>query len=169
VGKALQLPFLHDLFQQASERHPVLSRLVPNDIRYDSRSSFSLTINHRETFTGITDEDRSLTVREFARLAREPSVEAFGKAFRAPGHVHLCVGAEKLLHQRKGHTELGVALARLAGVTPVLVGCEMLGEGKALPVADAQRWADANGTVLARGADVEAAWMKLETASPASR
>lgn len=169
VGKALQLPFLQDVFQQASAQHPVLARLIPNDIRYDARSSFSLTINHRQTFTGITDEDRSLTIREFAKLAREPTVEAFGKAFRAPGHVHLCVGAEKLLHQRKGHTELGVALARLAGVTPVLVGCEMLGEGKALPVADAQRWADAHGTVLVRGQDVEEAWLKLETTVPASR
>ena len=169
VGQALQLPFLHDLFAQASERHPVLARLVPNDIRYDARSSFSLTINHRRTFTGITDEDRSLTVREFANLAQNPTVEAFGQAFRAPGHVHLCVGAEKLLHQRKGHTELGVALARLAGVTPVLVGCEMLGEGRALPVADAQAWAERNGTVLVRGQDVEAAWLKLEAAAPATR
>ena len=169
VGKALQLPFLHDLFAQASAEHPVLSKLVPNDIRYDARSSFSLTINHRATFTGITDEDRSLTIREFARLAQAPSVDAFGQAFRAPGHVHLCVGAERLLHQRKGHTELGVALARLAGVTPVLAGCEMLGEGKALPVADAQRWAERNGTLLVRGQDVEEAWMKLEAGLPASR
>ena len=169
VGEALQLPFLHDLFAQAGAQHPVLSRLIPNDIRYDSRSSFSLTINHRKTFTGITDEDRSLTIREFARLAQAPSVQAFGEAFRAPGHVHLCVGAEQLLRQRKGHTELGVALARLAGVTPVLAGCEMLGEGKALPVAEAQRWAERNGTVLVRGQDVEDAWMKLEAGVPASR
>lgn len=169
VGKALELPFLHDLFAEATARHPVLGKLVPNDIRYDARSSFSLTINHRRTFTGITDEDRSLTIREFARLARAPTPDAFGQAFRAPGHVHLCVGAEKLLRQRKGHTELGVALARLAGVTPVLAGCEMLGEGRALPVADAQAWADRNGTVLVRGQDVEEAWLKLEAAQPASR
>lgn len=175
VGAALQLPFLHDLFAEASERHPVLAKLIPDDIRYDTRSSFSLTINHRKTFTGITDDDRSLTIREFAALSEAAlarpgdHVAAFGRAFRAPGHVHLCVGAERLLQQRKGHTELGVALAGLAGVTPVLAGAEMLGEGRALPLEKARAWAERHGTVLVEGKDVEAAWMKLQTTLLASR
>lgn len=169
VGKALQLPFLQDLFHEASAKHPVLKRLIPNDIAYDTRSSFSLTLNHRRTFTGITDDDRSLTITEFAKLAKRPDLDAFGKAFRSPGHVHLCVGAERLLHQRKGHTELAVALARLAGITPVLVGAEMLGKGKALPIAEAQAYADAHAAVLVRGQDVERAWMNLEAAAAASR
>lgn len=176
VGERLGLPFLHDLFEQASAKHPVLARLAPNDIRYDTRSSFSLTINHRDTFTGITDNDRALTIREFARLAREATdgmthddpQEAFGRSFRAPGHVHLCMGARNLLRERKGHTELGVALARVAGVTPVLAGAEMLGVGGARSKADAQAWADAHGTVLLSGSEVEAAWTKLETTAPAS-
>src|SRR5438067_3893052 len=42
VGKALELPFLQDLYAEASEAHPVLQRLIPNDIKYDTRSSFSL-------------------------------------------------------------------------------------------------------------------------------
>lgn len=170
VGRALELPFLQDLYAEDSARHPVLKRLIPNDIKYDTRSSFSLTINHRGTFTGITDNDRSLTITKFAQLARKPNVEQFGREFRAPGHVHLCVGADRLLHERQGHTEIGVALARLAGVVPVLAGCEMLGDnGRALGKADAQKWADAHGAVLLNGADVQAAWLKLETATPASR
>lgn len=176
VGHALGLPFLQDLFQQAAPRHPVLARLIPDDIKYDTRSSFSLTLNHRKTFTGITDEDRSLTITEFARLAArslqetpDEVQEAFGKSFRAPGHVHLCVGADRLLHQRKGHTEIAVALARLAGVAPVLAGAEMLGDhGKALPKADALAWAKRNGAVLLDGRMVEDAWVKLEAAQPAS-
>lgn len=176
VGHALALPFLQDLFQQASARHPVLAKLIPDDIRYDTRSSFSLTLNHRKTFTGITDEDRSLTITEFARLARrclserpEALQDAFGKSFRAPGHVHLCVGADRLLHQRQGHTEIGVALARLAGVSPVLAGAEMLGDhGKALPKADALAWAQRHGAVLLDGRAVHDAWVKLEAAQPVS-
>jgi 3,4-dihydroxy 2-butanone 4-phosphate synthase len=175
VGHALALPFLQDLFAEATPRHPVLGRLIPNDIRYDTRSSFSLTLNHRKTFTGITDDDRSLTITEFAELARrclsetpEAVQEAFGKAFRAPGHVHLCVGADRLLHQRKGHTEIAVALARLAGVSPVLAGAEMLGDsGKALPKADALAWAKAHGAVLLEGKTVEDAWVKLEAGQTA--
>ena len=175
IGAGLGLPFLHDVFADAAAKWPVISKLVPNDIKYDARSSFSLTINHRKTFTGITDDDRSLTVKEFARVSQlaltRPAAEAqaeFGAAFRAPGHVHLCVGAKTLLRERKGHTELGVALARLANVTPVLVGAEMLAPGKARSHADAQAWADAHGTVLVNGADVEAAWIKLEAGAARS-
>lgn len=175
VGQKLGLPFLHDVFADAAAKSPVLARLVPNDIRYDARSSFSLTINHRQTFTGITDNDRALTIREFGRLAKralaiapESAQEEFGRAFRAPGHVHLCVGARNLLRERKGHTELGVALARLAGVTPVLAGAEMLAAGNARSKADAQAWADAHGTVLLSGREVEEAWTKLEASAPTS-
>ena len=170
VGHALELPFLQDLYAEDSARHPVLKRLIPNDIKYDTRSSFSLTINHRETFTGITDNDRSLTITRFAELARKPTVEEFGRQFRAPGHVHLCVGADKLLHQRQGHTEIAVALARLAGLTPVLAGCEMLADtgGRALPKADALRWAEKHDAVLLDGNDVQSAWLKLEAAMPRS-
>ena len=169
VGAALELPFLQDLYAEDSARHPVLKRLIPNDIKYDTRSSFSLTINHRKTFTGITDNDRSLTITEFAKLAAKPRVEDFGERFRAPGHVHLCVGADKLLLQRQGHTELAVALARLAGIAPVLAGCEMLGDnGRALPKADALRWAQEHGAILLDGKAVHDAWMKLEKANAPS-
>lgn len=170
VGRALQLPFLQDLYREDSARHPVLAKLIPNDIKYDTRSSFSLTINHRKTFTGITDVDRSLTITEFAKLAAKPDFEAFGQGFRAPGHVHLCVGADRLLHQRQGHTEIGVALARLAGVTPVLAGCEMLGDhGRALGKKDAEAWAKAHGATLLDGKLVADAWMKLEAAATPRR
>lgn len=175
VGSALDLPFLQDLYKEDSARHPILARLIPNDIRYDTRSSFSLTINHRKTFTGITDNDRALTVREFGHLARRCLAAApaevqqeFGRSFRAPGHVHLCVGAKRLLHDRQGHTEIGVALARLAGVAPVLVGCEMLGDGRALTKAEALKWAEAHGAILLDGKEVHDAWVKLETAAPPS-
>lgn len=170
VGRALELPFLQELYEEDSARHPVLKRLIPNDIRYDTRSSFSLTINHRRTFTGITDVDRSLTITEFAKLAAAPDVQAFGERFRAPGHVHLCVGADRLLHQRQGHTELGVALARLAGVTPVLAGCEMLSDsGRALPKVEAAAWAARHGATLIEGRLVHDAWLNVEAAAPRAR
>ncbi|HET6404972.1 MAG TPA: 3,4-dihydroxy-2-butanone-4-phosphate synthase [Candidatus Thermoplasmatota archaeon] len=170
VGHALELPFLQDLYAEDSARHPVLKRLIPNDIKYDTRSSFSLTINHRETFTGITDNDRSLTITRFAELARKPTVEEFGRQFRAPGHVHLCVGADKLLHQRQGHTEIAVALARppvSASISqPARTGVRPA--RRALPKADALRWAEKHDAVLLDGNDVQSAWLKLEAAMPRS-
>lgn len=170
VGHALALPFLQDLYAENAAKHPILQKLIPNDIKYDTRSSFSLTINHRKTFTGITDNDRSLTITEFAKLAKKPDQDAFGRAFRAPGHVHLCVGADRLLHQRKGHTEIAVALARLAGITPIVAGAEMLGDnGNARAKVDAVAWAEKHHGVFLDGQTIEEAWLKLESAAPASR
>lgn len=162
-AKKLGLPFMHDVLAQASSRWPILGNLVPAGLPYDARSSFSLWINHRETFTGITDIDRALTVKEFARLAKEsadlPETETrrrFAERFRSPGHVPLCVGAAGGLDERRGHTELAVSLAELAGATPVLVGCEMMDEttGKALTKGDALKYAARNQIPILEGRQV---------------
>src|SRR5659263_701949 len=73
-GKAadkLGLPFMSDVLRSVSKNgHKSLISLVEKkgDISYDSRSSFSLWVNHRETFTGITDNDRSLTIRKIGEV-----------------------------------------------------------------------------------------------------
>ena len=56
VGECFGLPFLQDIHTtpDAIERNPVLNHLITNDLRYDARSAFTLSINHRETYTGIT-------------------------------------------------------------------------------------------------------------------
>ncbi|MBO7205945.1 MAG: 3,4-dihydroxy-2-butanone-4-phosphate synthase, partial [Candidatus Methanomethylophilaceae archaeon] len=41
-----------------------------------------------------------------------------GINFRAPGQVHLLNTSEKILENRKGHTELCTALMMMAGVKP---------------------------------------------------
>ena len=75
IADKLKLPFLSDMFSCINDKYPVLKELVPNDIPYDSKSSFSLYINHRQTFTGITDIDRSLTIKQFANLTKKVSEE----------------------------------------------------------------------------------------------
>ena len=67
-----------------------------------------------------------------------------GKEFRTPGHIPVCREAEGGLTRRQGHTELAVGLARLSGMTPVVIGAEMLQpDGDlALPVDDARIWAN---------------------------
>lgn len=173
AADALGLPFLQDVFAQAADRWPALEHARVNDLRYDARSSFSLPVNHRGTFTGITDDDRSLTITSFAKLAREAMAgrvpdgpAAFGREFRAPGHVHLCVGAPRLLADRQGHTELAVALAELTGLPPFLVGAEMLGEGRALSYEAAADYARRRATVHLDGAEVLAAWQRFKAAPP---
>nr|HDO81340.1 3,4-dihydroxy-2-butanone-4-phosphate synthase [Candidatus Bathyarchaeota archaeon] len=161
------LPFLHDVFSFSSMKYGVLSSLAPNDIPYDSRSAFSITVNHRKTYTGITDADRALTIGEVGRMGREtiedPGLDwrrRVGEAFRSPGHVHLLLAARELLHERHGHTELTVSLAEVTGVPPVMVLCEMLdGEtGGALSVRDAKRYAERYGFNFLRGEDIVELW-----------
>ncbi|WP_254831224.1 3,4-dihydroxy-2-butanone-4-phosphate synthase [Haloglomus salinum] len=148
VAELLDLPFL-----QESIDHPLAA---DHELAYDERSSFSLTVNHRETFTGITDEDRALTIRELGRHATDPDPAAFADDFRAPGHVHLLRAAPDLLHDREGHTELGIALADAAGTEPAVVVCEMLDDetGGARSPVDARRYAARHDLVYVEGADL---------------
>ncbi len=152
VGEKFGLPYLQDLHMDEDlvSKHPVLQVLQTDDLQYDTRSAFTLSINHRQTFTGITDHDRSLTTRRFAELYFEvcdsgvDAIEALGKEFRTPGHIPVCRESKGGLSSRQGHTELAVGLARLADVIPVVIGAEMLQpDGDlALPVGEARNWAE---------------------------
>jgi 3,4-dihydroxy 2-butanone 4-phosphate synthase len=148
VCRAFDLPFVQEVID-----HPVGA---DHDLGYDERSSFSLTVNHRETYTGITDEDRSLTVTELARAAADPETVDFATEFRAPGHVHLLRAAPNLVADREGHTELGLVLAEAAGLPPAVVVCEMLDDrtGHALSPEDARAYAERNGFEYVEGSDV---------------
>ncbi|MEF8790511.1 MAG: 3,4-dihydroxy-2-butanone-4-phosphate synthase [Haloarculaceae archaeon] len=148
VSETLGLPFL-----QESLDHPLTA---DHELGYDERSSFSLTVNHRDTFTGITDEDRALTIAELGALASAPDRRTFEETFRAPGHVHLLRAAPDLLADRRGHTELGIALAEAADRSPAVVVCEMLDDetGGARSPADARAYAERNELVYVEGADL---------------
>ena len=166
IAHQLHLPFLTDLYQDIKTKYPVVNALVPNDIPYDSKSSFSLYINHRNTFTGITDIDRSMTMNKFAELIQKipandgaQAMAMFGKEFRSPGHIPICVAAPNLLNERKGHTELVIALLEMAGLAPAGSGCEIMGDnGKALSKQDVQTYAKKHGFTFLEGKDIVEAW-----------
>jgi len=168
IADKLKLPFLSDMYSCIEDKYPILKELTPNDIPYDSKSSFSLYINHRKTFTGITDIDRSLTMTRFADLSKKIkntkdgiATKLFGKEFRSPGHVPICVAAEKLLDERKGHTELVVSTLLMAGLTPAGSGCEIMGDnGKALSKEKARQYANENNLTFIEGKEIIEAWNK---------
>lgn len=161
------LPFLADLFVEAAPRHPVLARTVATSAPYDSVASpFSITINHRDTRTGITDRDRALTISRFASLVAQAlktengwAMEALGREFRSPGHVPLLNAATGLVDARRGHTELTTALLTMAGLVPSATICEMMGDdGRAVTRGDAKGYAEARNLVFLEGRDVVEAW-----------
>jgi len=168
ISDKLKLPFLADLFSEIDDKYPVLKELIPNDIPYDTKSSFSLYINHRETFTGITDNDRCLTMTRFADLSEKvenlndgQATKMFGKEFRTPGHIPICIASQDLLNERKGHTELVVSMLKMAGLKPVGSGCEIMGDnGKALSKEKARNYAQKHSLVFIEGKEIIEAWNK---------
>jgi 3,4-dihydroxy 2-butanone 4-phosphate synthase len=150
AATAMDLPFLDDTID-----HPSAGS---HELGYDDRSSFSLPVNHRDTFTGIPDDDRALTITELASAAESAvdgdyDAEDFAADFRSPGHVNVLRAAPGLLADRQGHTELGLALAAEAGLPPAVVVCEMLDDetGRALSKAAARDYATRHGFVFVDG------------------
>lgn len=166
VAHTFKLPFLADLYAQINGTYPVLKELVPNDIPYDTKSSFSLYINHRKTFTGITDTDRSLTMKKFSEIIEKTknmdsnlAIQELGQEFRSPGHIPICVASKQLLNERKGHTELVIALMEMAGLIPAGSGCEIMGDnGNALSKKDVICYAKKNDLTLLEGKEIIEAW-----------
>lgn len=72
--------------------------------------------------TGISAQDRAETIRQFIDPQSRP--ENFGR----PGHIFPLRAMPGGVLRRAGHTEAAVDLARLAGLSPAGVLCEILNE-----------------------------------------
>lgn len=166
--RLLGIPYMTDILLSEGKDYPLLNELIANDIPYDAKSSFAITINHRKTFTGITDSDRALTIRSFAEYMMENRNEraedvrhGFGELFRAPGHVFLLNANDDLCDKRQGHTELCTALVVMAGLFPSATICEMMADtGKARTRDAAEKYARERGLVFLSGLDIVEAWKK---------
>ncbi len=164
AAEKLKLPFMHDVLKVASEKMPELRSVANFDIRYDLRSSFSLWVNHRDTFTGITDRDRALTIRRLGEIVDYVMINGkefdLGREFRSPGHVAVLRASDNLVYERVGQTELSVALAEMAGIAPAVAICEMLDAetGKALSKKKAKEYAKEMGIPFVEGKDIVKAY-----------
>ena len=166
IGKLFELPYISDMFTHLNSTFPVLHHLEANDIPYDTKSSFSLYINHRNTFTGITDEDRCQTMKRFSLLSKQVlqekndhPIQQFGKEFRSPGHIPICIASDRPLSNRFGHTELAISLLTMAGLTPIASGCEIMGDnGKALSKEKAKQYAKEHDLCFLEGKEIIEAW-----------
>ncbi len=84
---------------------------------------FTITIDAVEgTTTGISAADRAITIMK----AVDPNTNA--SDFGRPGHIHPIIAVEGGVLRRAGHTEGTVDLARLAGLPPMGVLCEIMNE-----------------------------------------
>lgn len=168
----LGLPLMSDILQNVNSNFSSLRNLVEGkgDLSYDKRSSFSLWVNHRDTFTGITDLDRALTIKKIGEAVENVlngnyNPYKFCTEFRTPGHVSILRAADGLLDERRGQTELSVALALLAGIAPAMAICEMLDSesGGALSKADARTFASERDMVFMESAEIVKAFHSRRT------
>jgi len=129
ISKKLGLSYLHDIFNNTPSVNNLFLTMTNGRAPYGDKPSFSISVNHRKTYTGITDHDRALTISMLASACKNidnGGISEFINNFRTPGHVPLLIAASGLLKERFGHTELAIYLAKLAGITPVVAICEML-------------------------------------------
>ena len=85
-------------------------------------TSFTVPVDHRSAKTGITAQERAATILAIVDPASKPA------DFVRPGHMFPLMAKEGGILHRAGHTEASVDLARLAGLTPAGVLCEILDE-----------------------------------------
>jgi 3,4-dihydroxy 2-butanone 4-phosphate synthase / GTP cyclohydrolase II len=95
--------------------HPVVDS---NTAPY--QTPFLVQVDHKSCRSGISAEERALTIRSIVDPATKP-----GDLVR-PGHVFPLLAKEGGVLRRAGHTEATVDLAQLAGLTPAGVLIEIL-------------------------------------------
>ncbi|MBO8175103.1 MAG: bifunctional 3,4-dihydroxy-2-butanone-4-phosphate synthase/GTP cyclohydrolase II [Thermococcus sp.] len=85
----------------------------------DNETNFLISVDYKETFTGISAEERALTAK---KIAEGLSIEYF----RYPGHLHLLGGVG--INRRKGHTEASLELMEMLGFKRYALIIELLDE-----------------------------------------
>ena len=83
-------------------------------------TAFTVSIDHVETTTGISAYERALTIQKVLEKEATPN------DFRRPGHIFPLKARKGGVLVRNGHTEAAVDLARLAGLKPGGVICEIM-------------------------------------------
>lgn len=86
------------------------------------KTAFTITVDHKSSTTGISAFERAKTIKE---LANPDSVSG---DFTRPGHIFPLIARDGGVLKRSGHTEAAVDLARLAGLYPAGVICEIMNE-----------------------------------------
>lgn len=89
--------------------------------RSPNRTAFTVSIEAAKgVSTGISAADRALTIKVAASPSAKPA------DIIVPGHVFPIRAQEGGVLKRAGHTEASVDLARLAGLNPAAVICEIM-------------------------------------------
>ena len=130
--------------------HELGLELMPkrNESRHDT--AFTVSIEAREgVTTGISASDRSRTIMAAIDPASGPH------DIVSPGHVFPLMARDGGVLVRAGHTEAGVDMARLAGLNPSAVICEIMNDdGTMARMTDLQAFAQLHAVKVASISDL---------------
>ncbi|NTW71435.1 MAG: bifunctional 3,4-dihydroxy-2-butanone-4-phosphate synthase/GTP cyclohydrolase II [Eubacteriaceae bacterium] len=85
-------------------------------------TGFTETVDAAETTTGISAVERAFTIRKLVNKDSKAS------DFTKPGHIFPLIAKDGGVLVRTGHTEAGVDIARLAGLYPAGIICEIMND-----------------------------------------
>ncbi len=124
--------------------------MMVDENRASRSTAFTISIEARHgVTTGISAADRARTVK--AAVARD----AQPADIVSPGHIFPLKARPGGVLQRTGHTEGSVDLARLAGLSPAGVICEIMKpDGTMARLPDLQIFAEEHGLILLSIADL---------------
>lgn len=107
--------------REDAKRLNLAPMVAENDSAHTTAFTVSVDFKHGTT-TGISAEDRTLTVRNLA------NGNVGASDFVRPGHIFPLIAREGGVLMRSGHTEAAVDLCKLAGLPPVGVICELVND-----------------------------------------
>ena len=122
------------------------------------QTAFTVTIDAKEVTTGISAQERAYTILKFVESNAEPA------DFVRPGHIFPLEAKPGGVLRRAGHTEATVDLARMAGLYPAGVLCEILNEdGSMARVPELMEFAAQHQLIIITIADLIAYRRETET------
>jgi 3,4-dihydroxy 2-butanone 4-phosphate synthase/GTP cyclohydrolase II len=143
--------------REEAKRLNLAPMVADNDSAHTTAFTVSVDFKHGTT-TGISADDRTLTVRNLA------NGNVGASDFLRPGHIFPLIAREGGVLMRSGHTEAAVDLCKLAGLPQVGVISELVNDdGTVMRGPQVSAFAEANGLKQVSVADLIAYRQRQET------
>ena len=143
--------------REEAKRLNLNAMVAENDSAHTTAFTVSVDYKHGTT-TGISADDRTLTVRNLANPNAGPA------DFVRPGHIFPLISREGGVLMRSGHTEAAVDLCKLASLPPIGVISELVNDdGTVMRGPQVMAFAEGHGLKQVSVADLIAHRQRKET------
>jgi 3,4-dihydroxy 2-butanone 4-phosphate synthase/GTP cyclohydrolase II len=113
------------------------------------QTAFTVSVDSMRCTTGISAAERAMTIQHMLEADAKP------EHFLRPGHIFPLVAKEGGVLRRAGHTEAAVDLAKMAGLQPAGVICEIMNDdGTMARVPELKAYTETHGLKFITIADL---------------